>query len=268
MTTPRLPSASRLRRAEALAAFALALGGCSSSSAAPSDAGASSTAPADAAPPDAAPSVPTQTGKVIQYMPCSTTVTGVGGATVAIGSKTATTAADGTYAIEVPVGTPFTMTVTAPDYVQLIEAEDTVSGSYDRGNTKLILSDTASLLSAALSNYDADGGLLTIELVKTGTCADLGGTTVQLSPPSANSLTQYPATCGSPVGTTGSATDGVFPAAVVYNLTPGTQTVSATSPKCTQIPYPYTDPATGLTYDGNVTTQAGTGTSFTRVFMK
>ena len=57
-------------------------------------------------------------------------------------------------------------------------------------------------------------------------------------------------------------------AAVVYNLTPGRHTVTATSPTCTQIPYPYTDTTTGLTYDGTVTTQAGTGDSFIRVFLK
>ncbi len=243
-----------------LGALGVWLGGCSSS-------GGGVAAQGDGGGGDAG--VPTQTGKMSQYMPCSTTVTPVAGATVAIAGKTATTGADGTYSIEVPTGTPFTMTVTAPEYVQLIEAEDTVTGSYDRGNTKLILSDTASLLSSALANYEPDGGLLTIELVKTGTCTDLGGTTVQITPSGhANALTQYPATCGSPVGPDAFATDGVFPAAVIYNLTPGTQTVSATSPKCTQIPYPYTDPATGLTYDGKVTTQAGTGTSFTRVFLK
>jgi len=83
-------------------------------------------------------------------------------------------------------------------------------------------------------------------------------------------VTDYPSQCITPVGGT-SATDGVFPtasAAVVYNLTPGKHTVTATSPKCTQIPYPYTDPTTGLTYDGTVTTQAGTGDSFIRVFLK
>ncbi len=210
----------------------------------------------------------TQTGRMVQYLPCTTSLSAVPGATITIGSHTATSAMDGTYSILVPSGTPFTMTAIAPDYVQLIEAADTVTANYDRGDTKMILSDTATLLSAGLPNYDQTKALLTIDLVKTGSCADLGGTTVSVSPADANALTQYPASCGSPVGTDAFATDGIFPGAVVYNLTPGTQTISAKSPKCTPIPYPYTDPTTGLTYDGSVTTQAGTGTSFTRVFFK
>ena len=76
------------------------------------------------------------------------------------------------------------------------------------------------------------------------------------------------------VGANPYAADGMFPnasAAVVYNVTPGTYTLTATSPNCTQVPYPYTDPATGLTYEGTVTTTAaGTamGMSFARVFLK
>jgi len=204
------------------------------------------------------------------YSPCANDVP-VAGATITIGSRTATTAMDGTYSIEVPSGTPFAMMATAPQYIQITEAQDSVAANYDRGDTRMIPSQTASFLTALLPNYSATGALLLIELVKTGSCTDVGGTTVQISPASPNAVTQYPAQCSSPVGPNAYATDGTFPAAsaaVLYNLTPGTQTVTANSPKCSQIPYPYTDPTTGLTYDGNVTTQAGTGLSFTRVFLK
>ncbi len=215
----------------------------------------------------------TQTGKAVSYIPCGE-LDPVAGATITIGAETATTASDGTYSILVPAGTPFTMKAvktTTPSYIPLIEAEDRVTGSYDRGETLLISSGTASLLTAALPSYNSSKALMTIELVKTGSCTDVSGTTVTVSNANVGALTQYPSQCVSPVGTNPYATDGTFPAAsaaVVYNLTPGTQTVTATSPKCTQIPYPYTDPATGLTYDGTVTTEAGTGTSFTRVFLK
>jgi hypothetical protein len=211
----------------------------------------------------------TQTGTTVAYSPCAIP-TAVAGATVTVGSSSATTAADGTYSIEVPSGSPFTMSVTAPSYIPLIEAEDTVAAAYDRGNTLLISTATASLLEEALPNYDSSGTLLTIELVKTGNCTDVTGTTVTVSPTNASALTQYPAQCVSPVGGT-SAADGTFPsasAAVVYNLSAGVHTVSASSPKCTQIPYPYKDPTNGVTYDGTVQTQTGNTNSFARVFLQ
>jgi hypothetical protein len=211
----------------------------------------------------------TQTGRVIDYMACGTTATPVPGAQVAVGSHTATTGADGTYSLQVPAGEPFTMMVTkAPSYVQLIEEENTVQADYDRGDTKLVPSGTAMLLSGSLPSYDTSHALVSVELVKTGACTDLGGATVTVSPAGSGALTQYPAACVTPVGTNPYVTDGVFPSAVVYELDPGQKSITATSPKCTQIPFPYTDPATGLTYDGTVETQAGTGTSFVRVFMR
>jgi hypothetical protein len=219
----------------------------------------------------------TQTGRMIAYTPCGSSVdaTPVEGATITIGSETTVSAKDGTYSIPVPAGTPFTMTVTkttAPTYAQLLEAVDTVEASYNRGDTQLIATTTAQLLSSALPNYDATRSLLSVELMKTGSCTDLNGSTIKVSPSNADALTQYPASCISPVGNNPYATDNVtppvFPTAVVYNLAPATVTVAVTSPKCTQIPFPYTDPTTGLTYDGAVTTQAGLGTSFIRIFMK
>ncbi len=213
----------------------------------------------------------TQTGRVLSFEVCNTAHTPVAGATVTVGGNTATTGTDGTYSIAVPPKDPFTMQVvkaSAPTYVQLLEEENTVQGDYNRGDTQLIPTSTATLLSSSLPNYDTTQALITVELVKTGACADLGGTTVSASPTGAKAITQYPASCVSPVGTNAFVTDGIFPAAVIYNVTPGKQTLSATSPKCTQIPFPYTDPTTKLTYDGTVQTQAGTGTSFVRIFMK
>ncbi|HEY2509936.1 MAG TPA: hypothetical protein VGI39_03745 [Polyangiaceae bacterium] len=213
----------------------------------------------------------TQTGRTIQYVPCNNDPPAVAGATVTVGSRSVTTAKDGTYSIEVPADEPFSMQVTKtsdPTYVRLIEADDTASTNYNRGDTKLIDTPTATLLSSALPNYDATKALLTLELVKTGSCTDLGGTTITVTPSNADALVQYPASCITPVGTNAYVTEGIFPSAVVYNLAPGKPTVTATSPKCTQIPFPYTDPTTGLTYDGTVTTEGGQGTSFLRVFMK
>jgi hypothetical protein len=210
-----------------------------------------------------------QTGTTVAYSPCATP-TPVAGATVSVGSSSATTAADGTYSIEVPSGSPFTMSVTAANYIPLIEAEDTVTAAYARGNTLLISTTTASFLESALPGYESSGTLLTIELVGTGSCTDVTGTTVTVSPTNTEAVTQYPEQCVSPVGGT-SATQGTFPsasAAVVYNLSAGMHTVSATSPKCTQIPYPYKDPANGVTYDGTVQTQTGNTNSFTRVFLQ
>jgi hypothetical protein len=224
-------------------------------------------------------SLVTQKGRTIQYVPCGTSPSPVAGATVTVGNQSTTTAKDGTYSILVPSGMPFTMTVekttvanpndpTDLKYVKLIEAEDTVTASYNRGDTKVVSADTAGLLSSALPMYDTSKAVITIELVKTGSCTDVGGTTVSVSSAGASALTEYPASCISPDSPNTSATDGVFPGVVVYNLAPGTHTVTASSPKCTQVPYPYTDPSNGLTYDGTVLTEAGTGASFVRVFLK
>jgi hypothetical protein len=211
----------------------------------------------------------TQTGTTVDYSPCAEP-TPVAGATVSVGSQTAMTASDGTYSIQVPSGSSFTMTVTAANYISLIEAADMVTASYDRGNTLMISTSTASFLESALPGFDSSASLLTIELVKTGSCTDVTGTTITVSPTNTSAVTQYPAQCVSPVGGT-SATDGVFPsasAAVVYNLSAGVHTVSASSPACKQVPYPYKDPTTGLTYEGTVTTQTGNTNAFTRVFLE
>ncbi len=218
----------------------------------------------------------TQTGRVIAYAPCALTgsgqaVTVVAGATVTVGANSTTTGKDGTYTLQVPTDEPFIMNVTdAPDYVPLLEEQNTVSASYDRGDTQLIPTQTAQFLSSLLPSYDTSLGLITFQLVGTGTCTDLGGSTVTVTNAGSGALTQYPASCGTPTEMAGAAyvTNGIFPAAVVYNVTPGTQTVSASSPKCTQIPFPYTDPTTGLTYDGTIETQGVLGTSFVKIFMK
>ena len=216
----------------------------------------------------------TQTGRVIAYEECAATGPGtaatvVAGATVTVGAASTTTAKDGTYSLQVKAGVPFTMAENEPaDYVPLLEEQDTATASYDRGDTQLIPSQTANFLSQLLPKYDSTLGLITFELVKTGACTDLGGATVTATQAGAGALTQYPASCSNPLGPNAYVTDGVFPAAVIYNVTPGTQTVSAQSPKCTQIPFPYADPTTGLTYDGTVETQGGIGTSFVRIFMK
>jgi hypothetical protein len=213
----------------------------------------------------------TQTGRVVEFEVCATATKGVAAATVTVGGSSTTTASDGTYSLQVPAGEPFTMQVTKtsdPSYVPLLEEENKVEAAYDRGDTQFISTQTATLLGSSLAQYDTTLALITIELVKTGACTDLGGATVSATPTGAKAITQYPASCVSPVGANAFVTDGIFPAAIIYDVTPGRQSVTATSPKCTQIPFPYTDPTTGLTYDGMVETQAGTGTSFVRIFMK
>jgi hypothetical protein len=222
----------------------------------------------------------TQTGRVITYIECAPmataadpdpAVTVVAGATVTVGANSTTTAKDGTYTLQVPADEPFVMNVTdAPNYVPLLEEQNTVTANYDRGDTQLIPSQTAEFLSDLLPSYDTSLGLITFQLVGTGTCTDLGGSTVTVTGAGSGALTQYPQACTSPTEVAGEAyvTNGIFPAAVVYNVTPGTQTVSAASPKCTQIPFPYTDPTMGLTYDGTVETQGVLGASFVKIFMK
>ena len=49
------------------------------------------------------------------------------------------------------------MTATAANYIQITEAEDSVTANYDRGDTRMILSDTASFSTAEPPELRGDG---------------------------------------------------------------------------------------------------------------
>ena len=189
--------------------------------------------------------------------------TPVVGATVSAAGNKVVTDAEGRYALVVPRGKPIQMRVTAPEHYQLIEQEYVVDKDpYERGDSLVLTKQTANLLSAFLKGYDTTRGLLAIRVVPMRGCASEGGTVLTLDPPGAE--IRY--TEGGLPGTGTSLAAGANNGALFYNVAPGVPvTVTATSPKCEQLPFPVT--YDGVKYTGTQTTEAGESFSFMRVFL-
>jgi len=189
--------------------------------------------------------------------------TPVAGATVSAAGNKVVTDAEGRYTVVVPRGKPIQMRVTAPEHYQLIEQEYVVdSDPYERGDSLVLTKQTANLLSAFLKGYDATRGLLAIRVVPMRGCASEGGTVLTLDPPGAE--IRY--TEGGLPGTGTSLAAGANNGALFYNVATGVPvTVTATSPKCEQLPFPVT--YEGVKYTGTQRTEAGESFSFMRVFL-
>jgi hypothetical protein len=233
-----------------------ALVACSSSSSSSSsdtDGGADATA---------LPSPPYQTGKITQALSNGTPV---GVATVAIAGKTAHTNADGTYAIGIPKGTPYSMVVTGDGYFKLTE-QDWISNQdvLDWGETQLLPTSIGSLLVSFLSGRDAAKGTLVVRVVPLPPCASEQGATVSLDPPGDTKLSYIEG--GTPKATATSVTAGEDFSAVFYNIDPGAKVnIKVTSPTCGQKDYPVD--AQGVTFTGTQTIESGEALTFARVFL-
>lgn len=190
---------------------------------------------------------------------------GVPGATVSAGDQVVTTGADGSYAFTVKKGEAFTMTVTAPDYAKLVEQETVIDADFDRGKTSFVSSGTASLLLGTLDGYDASLGVLSVQLLPSGACASEAGTRVKVSP-EGTAKVRY-VLHGIPTSRADSAAANEFPTAVIYNVEPGVPlSVSVEAGSCTQTAFPLD--RDGVRYTGGVTTEAGSVTSFARIFLQ
>ncbi len=209
--------------------------------------------------PDAA-SEATQRGRVI----VARSEAPLEGATVTIGSRSATTAADGTYAVQVPRGTPYAMVVTAPDHFKLLEEEWSVGGDVVRGDTNLLSNQLASLLQGFLPERDPAKGVLAVRVYGVRGCADEGGATLTITPSGAAQVRYFAG--GIPSGAATSVAKGESISAVFTNVDPGVPVVvRATSPTCTELARPVTED--GVTFTGVVRTEPGETLAYARVFL-
>lgn len=185
------------------------------------------------------------------------------GATVTVGSRSVTSAADGTYALPVPRGVPYAMRIEAPDHYTLLEQEWVAGADVSRTGSTMLPNNVASFLAALLPNRDATKGVLVVRVNAVRGCADADGATVSLAAAGAE-VRYFAGSLPSPNATSVSASEVL--SAVFYNVPVDTPiVVAATSPKCAPLPFPVTED--GVTYTGNVVAKAGEALAYARVFL-
>jgi hypothetical protein len=203
----------------------------------------------------------TQTGTIVDFDANSP----IAGAAVTDGTHTATTASDGTYSLEVDQGVAFTMTVTSPKYVTLMEQQTTLTADAARGQTQLVSLADEPLLQETLTGYDATLGVLSVAVVTTGSCMTGAGATLSVSPAGNSRITYMDHKI--PNSTLTSVQDGQFPSAVIYNLpTDVPVTVTVQGGSCTEAPFPVE--YIGMSFSSDISTMAGEVTSFQRLFLQ
>ena len=188
------------------------------------------------------------------------TLATVGGLTVTDGSHTTTTAADGTWSLQLPLGSTLAPVVTGTSkgdpYSYLILPTATAAGTdLDWGNIITPDVSTFMLERLTLGSSDTDA-IIHIVAITTGACTSLaGGTLTVTSPPGAK--VNYFDTQGYPAAAQTSMVDPPVPqrpVADIYNVAAGTQlTFTVTHPTCHLSAYPVT--SNGGTFNGQVTTK-------------
>jgi hypothetical protein len=227
-----------------------------------------------------------QTGQIVDF----SSKNPVAGATVSDGTSSATTDSTGHYTLSVAKGTPYTMTISADNYLTLHEQEWQLSGDADRGQTLAVANSIEAILKNALVPVpDPTLGVLSVNVEAMSTCA-AGPVGATISVPG-----MAAADAGADAGSGGvhvvyfaggfpssgtSVQDTSTPSAVIYDLPVGKfSQITVTHPSCTQVAFPVADPTIAtMTYTGNVdvaasgpTDDAGTTqnvASFMRVFVK
>lgn len=230
---------------------------CSSSSSSSSSGGSP-----DAGTTDQLPAPPYQKGKITQAL---SNGTAVGVATVTIAGKSAHTKDDGTYAISIPKGTPYSMVVTGDGFFKLTE-QDWISNQdiLDWGETQLLPQSIGTLLVSLLAGRDATKGQLVVRVVPLPGCDSEEGSTLELDPPGNAKLSYIQG--GTPKATATSVSKGEDFSAVFYNVEPGAKVnIKVTSTTCTQKAYPVD--AQGVTFTGTQTIEGGDSITFSRVFL-
>lgn len=189
----------------------------------------------------------------------------VAGATVKANDAVATTDSKGAYELKVHEGEPFSMEVTAPDYVKLVEQQTSLTADYDRGETTIVPMSMSALLHQTLTGYDASLGVLSVAVLPTGSCASADGATLKVADATGAKVKYMVSKM--PSSTLSAVKNGEFPSAVIYNLPTNVPiTVSVESTACRLAAFPFT--SGGITYEATVTTQQGDVTSFQRLFLK
>ncbi len=197
------------------------------------------------------------------------------GATVTAGTSTATTDDKGMYSLTVPKNTAFSLNVQKTGYVKLIEQETMLTGDADRGDTDAVGAGTQSFLEAALTGFNGDLAVFSLQVIARGSCASADGATVALDPVGTEKLLYFKS--GFPNSAQMSVIDGTVPSAVFYNVTVGQKiTVKVTHPTCKQSTFPIADvKAPNITYSGAVNTEPGDpvgqkkpAASFARIYIE
>ncbi len=221
------------------------------------DAGAGST---EAGAPDVVVAVGEvkQTGRIL----AARAATPVENATITVGSKSATTGADGKYAIAVPKGTPHRMKIAGEGSYNLLEQEWILDKDTDRGDTSFLSKTLANILLSFFADMDKSKGVLTMTVNPRG-CPSIDGAIVTLEPPGSAKV-KY-ARGGIPSDEVGAKPDEL-PTAIFYNIEPGKViTVKVTHPSCIQLPYPIE--ADGFKLTGSTTTEGGESISYFRTYL-
>lgn len=164
-----------------------------------------------------------------------------------------------------------TPTFAKDGYIKGSLQELKLSGDYDEKPYFFATLKRASESRNALTDYDPKKGVMQVRLVTTGGCSDISGSTITVTPSAQAKVIYFRNSLFSPEKTVGAGED---PAVLVYNVDPNVPlTVTVTSPKCTQAPFPFTDG--NATFTGGMKTVPGGDTSgtelasaFVKVFMK
>jgi hypothetical protein len=236
---------------------------CSDSTTTPAPAGGDSGPDASAPEVIPAPTEAIQSGRVITAQQ----ETAVEGATITVGGKSVTTAADGKYAIAVPKDSPFRMRVAAEEHYTLLEQEYSIGGkaTLDRGDTQLLSRTTANLLVAFLQGYDKTKGLVSVRVSPLAPCASEEGATVTLDPPGAAQFRYVSGSIpreGQPAVKAGESISVIF-----YNVEPGVKVRPVvTHPSCEVVPFPVAVGDVSYT-NAEVTPEPGEVLTFVRAYV-
>jgi hypothetical protein len=186
-------------------------------------------------------------------------------AKVTAADQTVTTAADGSYSFTLQKGEPFRLTVEADGFAKLVEQEATLQGDYDKGATTIVPNTVAMLLTGMLTGYDATLGVLSVQVIPTGSCASEAGATLKVSPEGSAKVSYVSKSLPSSDATSVSA--GEFPSAIIYNVQPAVPlTVTVQHATCAESQFPVEQGA--VQYTGGISVEAGQSTGFARVFLQ
>lgn len=192
-------------------------------------------------------------------------------ATVSAGAGSAQSDGSGAFSVAVSADSVVTPKFVKDGYIKASLQELKLAGDYDDKPFLFASLKRASESRNALTDYDPKKGVMQVRVVPTGGCSDISGSTITVSPSADAKVIYFRNSVFSPEKTVGAGED---PAVLIYNVDANVPlTVTVTSPKCTQAPFPFTDG--NATYTGAMSTPPGGETSgtelastFVRVFMK
>jgi hypothetical protein len=190
----------------------------------------------------------------------------VNGATITWAGSVVASSTTGEFIVRVAPGAIASPFITAPGYLQFNFQELSASGNSSFGALFMISQSTASLLkNISLPGYDANKGVLAVYVTAQPGCASSAGTTLAISPAGSSGVLYFSG--GLPSASQTSVDPKETPSALFFNVDANVPlTIAASSPACSQAPYPVTEST--ITYTGAMTAAPGDQFTFARVFMK